>query len=210
MNEKIKELFIDKLIVQKIQKKLPKFFHMAELESCRAGKVGMEVGSLREKILVALFVYRFGEENVQTEIPITESEIDVKVFNIPISIKTITGKNFGGVKLIWTVDAKSALSFRKNYLPSCDMLFVQINWNDKGGMYYISKENQLKVFEQMGCNKYIKLPKKGTNPRGVEITAEALRNLINYKDTLKIEIDWKKEEIVFNAYKRWVDFWSKE
>jgi hypothetical protein len=50
MNDKILELFNDKHLVTKIQKKLPKLFHLAELESSRAGKVGMEVGSVREKI----------------------------------------------------------------------------------------------------------------------------------------------------------------
>jgi len=51
----------------------------------------MEVGSLRERIIVALLIYKFGEENVKTDIPITEPEVDVKLFNQPISIKTITG-----------------------------------------------------------------------------------------------------------------------
>lgn len=45
----IAELFTDKETVAKIQAKLPKLFHLAELESSRAGKVGMEVGSVREK-----------------------------------------------------------------------------------------------------------------------------------------------------------------
>ena len=91
---RISELFSDKKIVDKIQRRLPKLFHLAELESSRAGKVGMEVGSVREKILVALFIYKFGEQNVETEIPITEAEVDVKVFGNPISIKKITGKNW--------------------------------------------------------------------------------------------------------------------
>lgn len=48
-----------------------------------------------------------GEVNVETEIPITEPEVDARLFGEPISIKTITGKGFGGVKLIWTVDAEN-------------------------------------------------------------------------------------------------------
>ena len=114
MNRKIREIFSDKEIVVKIQNKLPKLFHLAELESSRAGKIGMEVGSLREKIIVALLIYKFGEENIRSEIPITESEIDVEVHGNPISIKTITCKTPAGVKLIWTVDAKKALEFIKN------------------------------------------------------------------------------------------------
>ncbi len=64
MDNRIREIFSDNRLITKIQDKLPKLFHIAELESSRAGKVGMEVGSLRERILVALMVYKFGEENV--------------------------------------------------------------------------------------------------------------------------------------------------
>jgi len=53
-----------------------------------------------------LLIYRFGEENVDTEIPTTEPETDVKLFGKLISIKTITGKDLTGVKLIWTVEAE--------------------------------------------------------------------------------------------------------
>ena len=81
----------------------------------------MEVGSVREKILVALLMYKFGEKNVKTDIPITGPEVDVKLFGEPVSIKTITGKSYCGNKLIWTVDAQKAEEFRENYLPSCDM-----------------------------------------------------------------------------------------
>jgi len=74
----------------KIQAKLPELFYLAELESSRAGKVGMEVGSARERILIAPLIYKFGQENVETNLPITEPEEDVKVFGNPISIKTIS------------------------------------------------------------------------------------------------------------------------
>ncbi len=56
-------------------------------------------------------VYKFGEENVKIDIPITEAEVDVELFNNPISIKTITG-GLNGIKLIWTVDAQKAKEFR--------------------------------------------------------------------------------------------------
>jgi len=59
MNEKIKEIFCDKELITKIQNKLPKLFHLAELESLRAGKVGMEVGSVR-----ALWAFLIIDKNV--------------------------------------------------------------------------------------------------------------------------------------------------
>ena len=94
MSSKLIEIFNDEKLIDKIKRRLPHLFQLAELESSRAGKIGMEVGSLREKIITALLIYKFGKENVETEIPITESEIDVNLFGVPISIKTITGTRF--------------------------------------------------------------------------------------------------------------------
>jgi len=106
MSRPLLEIFEDKKVVEKIKKRLPYLFQLAESESSRAGKIGMEVGSVRERIVVALLIYKFGEANVETEIPITQREVDAKLFREPLSIKTITSKSFGGVKLIWTVDAQ--------------------------------------------------------------------------------------------------------
>ncbi|MBF0241838.1 MAG: ThaI family type II restriction endonuclease [Desulfamplus sp.] len=206
---KINQLFDDKNMVVKIQAKLPKLFELAELESSRAGKIGMEVGSVREKIIIALLISKFGETSVQTEIPITEPEIDVILTNNPISIKTITGKSLSGVKLIWTVEAQKALEFQKHYIPGCDMILVHINWGNVGGFYFIPIDVQKELFKEIGRENYIKLPKAGTNPRGVEITGNALKSLIINPMTLTIPISWKKENINFMPYKRWIDLWNQ-
>jgi hypothetical protein len=73
-SRRLVELFEDVGLVEKIQRKLPYLFHLAEQESARGGRVGMEVGSKREQILVALLIYKFGEENVNTSVPITMPE----------------------------------------------------------------------------------------------------------------------------------------
>lgn len=104
---------------------MPKLFLLAEMESQRAGKIGMEVGSIRERILVSLLIYKFGEENVETEIPITKPEEDVQVFNSPISIKTKTGTGFSGVKLIWTVDAQKAQELEKPIIHTVALCFFK-------------------------------------------------------------------------------------
>ena len=210
MSNKLIEIFEDKKLVEKISKRLPYLFQLAELESSRAGKIGMEVGSLRERIINALLIYKFGENNVETEIPITESVVDVRLSGRPISIKTITGKGFSGVKLIWTVDAQKAKEFRETYYPHCDILLIQINWNNIGGFYYIPLEVQKRIFDRLGREKYIKLPKLGTNPRGVEITREALSSLVKDGMTKVIKISWQKTKIDYNPYKRWIDYWRKD
>ena len=210
MSGRLKEIFEDKKLLEKIKSRLPYLFQLAELESSRAGKTGMEVGSVREKIIVAILIFKFGEANVETEIPITEPEVDAKLFGEPISIKTITGKSLSGVKLIWTVDAQKAREFNEMYDPHFDILLVQINWNDLGGFYYIPLEAQKRLFAKIGRQNYIKLPKTGTNPRGVEITKEALSSLVKDNECLSIVINWKKTKVEFNSYKRWVDLWKED
>jgi hypothetical protein len=213
------EIFEDKALIDRIKRRLPYFYQLAELESSRAGKIGMQVGSVRESIIIALLIYKFGESNIKTDIPITKPEVDVELFGQPISIKTITGSGFGGVKLIWTVDAEKAQEFLKSYYPRCDILLVQIVWNRSGGFYYIPLEAQERLFQamgteglfgEMGRERYIKLPKPGTNPRGVEITQEALSRLVRDKQTKVIEIEWQRSKIDYQPYKRWVDYWSEE
>lgn len=204
-------IFTDKAIINKIQAKLPKFFAIAELESSRAGKIGMEVGSVREQILVALLVHVFGEDKVETQIPITRYEEDVRVLGKPISIKTITGN--GGIKVIWTVDAQKALQFFKSYKPTCDMLLTVILWINstklKGGLFFIPLAVQEKVLKKLGRETYLKLPKVGTNPRGVEISKVAISEMLDNKDVHYIKIEWKKDDILFKPYKRWLDLWNE-
>ena len=210
MSNNIKIMFEDDGLTEKIKSRLPHLFQLAELESSRARKIGMEVGSLRERIIIALLIYKFGEANVETQIPITEPGVDVKVFGQPISIKTITGRGFGGVKLIWTVDAQKAKKFRETYYPHCDILLVKINWDNVGGFYYIPLEAQKKLFDIVGRKKYIKLPKQGTNPRGVEFAKDALSSLVEDDLSKVVEIYWHRSRINYNPYKRWIDYWRKD
>ena len=59
-------------------------------------------------------------------------------------------------------------------------------------------EVQRKLFDRIGRNGYIKLPKPGTNPRGVEITKEALSSLVKDNLSKVIEINWQKAKINYN------------
>lgn len=204
---RLAEIFEDEELKDKIRNTLPYLFRLAELEVSRAGKIGMEVGTFRERILVALLIYKFGKENVETEIPITEYAVDVKLFGEPISVKTFTGS--GGVKAIWTVNAKRAREFLEGYQPKCDMLIAHVKWGKTGGLYYIPLEVQLEVFNQMGRERYLKLPKIGTNPRGVEFSREALRKLMNHPKTKVIKINWQRPKVKYDPYEKWVTYWRE-
>lgn len=73
------KLFDDALIIKRVKNKLPRLFQLAELESSRNGKIGMEIGSVRERILIALLMYKFGIDIVDPDISITAPEVDVIV-----------------------------------------------------------------------------------------------------------------------------------
>ncbi|RME55887.1 type II restriction endonuclease subunit R [Candidatus Parcubacteria bacterium] len=203
-------MFQEPTIIAKIQSKLPELFYLAELESSRAGRVGMEVGSVREKILIALLIYQFGRENVNAALPIHEPETDVIVSGTPISIKSITGRHVGGVKLIWTVDREQALDFSRNYEPRCDMLLAHINWGGVGGLYYFPQSLQMELMTNLGRERYIKLPKPGTNPRGVEMSSLAARSLAAHPRSFKIPVKWVRKQIEFDPYQRWLKYWEQE
>ncbi len=207
------KLFDDELIIRRVKNKLPRLFQLAELESSRNGKIGMEIGSVRERILIALLMYKFGIDIVNPDIPITAPEVDVYVDDTPLSIKTFTTENgnFSSIKLIWTVDSQKAQEFKDTYIPSCDMLLAKIYWNNVGKLMLFSKESQQKILSSIGRDRYIKLPKKNTNSRGVEISKEALTLLSDCHDTQVIDIKFTRGKIDYReVYTKWLDAWLDE
>lgn len=141
------ELFGDEKLCAKIRRKLPYLFALAEQQVSRGRKVGMEVGTLREQILVALLIHKFGEDSVNLDIPVTEHEVDVQVKGHPLSIKTITAQSKGtpAVKIVWTVDWEQVKGFTESYQPKCDMLLVIIRWGGTGGFYGIPLQARREV-----------------------------------------------------------------
>lgn len=223
-------LFDDEQTNLKIQRKLPLLFGLAEAQVMRGGKVGMEAGVLREKVLIALLIYKYSKDKVNYNISTTESETDVQVDGHCVSIKTVTLQSpttIPTVKVSWTVDAQSADDFVKKYKPKCDILLAvicrdksvqqseQSNASQRGlGLYIIPIEVQLKVLQALGHDKYLKKPKQGTNPRGIEFSKEAMRNILFHGDTKYLPISWvlprSYEELQERSYEQWVELWCKD
>lgn len=209
MSSRLEELFGDRELVEKITRRLPHLFHYAERDSSRAGRVGMEVGSLRERILVSLLILKFGRENVQTELPITLHDVDVELFGAPISVKTLTTptRRIGPVKAIWTVDPDQARDFVETFSPTSDYLMAHLVWGDEGALYYVPLKVQEEVFDRLGRSQYFRLPKPGTNPRGVEISQQAMIELVSDPRTLRIPIRWDRPTAPYDQYERWIEYW---
>jgi hypothetical protein len=212
------ELFGDERLCEKICLKLPFLFALAEQQASRGGQVGMEVGTLREQILIALLIYKFGEAEVDLDIPITEHEVDVRVLGHPLSIKTVTARSqkTPAVKIVWTVDRDKVKEFVQTYEPKYDMLLVIVRWGKTGGFYGIPLQAQREIFEKLGKERYLRIPKEGTNPRGVDISSVAVEALLNHPSTKPLEIEWSlpdnltAEELRLAPYKRWLQYWQEE
>ncbi len=212
------ELFRDEALCEKIRRKLPFLFALAEQQASRAGRVGMEVGTLREQILIALLIYKFGEASVDLDIPITEHEVDVRVLGHPLSIKTVTARSQSvpAVKIVWTVDWEQVKKFAETYEPKCDMLLVIVRWGGTGGFYSIPLQAQWEIFETLGKERYLRLPKRGTNPRGAEISPESVKELLVHPLTKALTIEWQRptdlaaRELRLAPYMRWLQYWQSD
>lgn len=208
--DRLAEIFRDPSAVEKLKKKLPVLFKMAELEVQRGGKVGMEAGVLRERVLISFLIYKFGENQVITDVPAAAADVDVYVkgHDHPISIKT--SRAYSGVKLRWTVDWDKVEEFYRNYEPGTDILFTLVSWGSIGFFSYIPLEVQMKVFSELGRDNYVKLPKKGTNPRGIELSPSALKRCVELT-AYKIPINWTvPSQVAYNPYVRWVELWRED
>jgi len=215
----LKELFKDTELVEKIKRKLPYMFFLAELEMSKGGRVGMEVGTIREQIIVALLIHKFGRDNIG--IPnINSADFDLQLFGKPLSIKTVSKRiprkiqrlSGSGIKLIWTVDWEKVEEFVKNYSPNSELILIEVVWGETGGFYYIPLEVQHEIFNDLK-GEYLYKHRKGTNPRGVEISNKALKKLIDHKETLCIQIRWEKPEVeglIYKPYERWIELWEKD
>jgi hypothetical protein len=194
---------------QKVRNNLPRLFQYAELICSRARKIGMEVGCVREQILIAMFMNSFGTANVNPFIPITEREVDVILDKEPVSIKT--SSRVKRIKLYWSSDQEKIEKFVRKYSPSYDMLYAFINWGKEGALYHIPLWAQLDTMEMMGKKYYIKKPNPGTNSRGVDLHREAIDELLAHEDTRAIDIKWEKDPYIeenYNPYLKWMKEWD--
>ncbi len=195
---------------EKILRILPTLFNMVELENRRGKKLGMEVGTARERVLIALLMYVYGNDQVIFP-PSTSHEMDVRVCGRSLSIKTKSNPGYGNVKLVWTVDWNRVDTFVKNYMPSSDLLYVNIIWDNDGGFFLIPQEVQQEALKQLGRDSFFKLPKRNTNPRGVELSSSSMKYMQEHSDTLSLNIHWQRDKTLLKEralYHRWIELWD--
>ena len=189
---------------------MPTLFNMVELENRRGNKLGMEVGTARERVLIALFMYVYGSRSVEFP-PSTSPELDVLVNDQPVSIKTKMNRGLSGVKLVWTVDWNKIEEFLKAYVPASHMLYVNIVWGETGKLFLIPMHAQQDILSKLTIDNYVKVPPRGTNPRGVELSKTAMQYLQTHSDTQPLPISWKRDNSLLGEqvlYDRWIRLWD--
>lgn len=187
-----------------VQNNLPTLFKKAEIESMRGGKIGMEVGVLRERILTSLLIKSFGEKNVKCDFSSTDSSKDTQVFEDLLSIKTFMNNGYNGIKIFWASDNKTVKKAVEQYVPQNHFLISNINWgSNKGGLYLINLETQMELFNSIGVENYLKV--NNGNNRGISIQTDVLKQLLSHKNTKKIIIDWGEPKLNYNIFERWIN-----
>ena len=165
-----------------------RFFEVEEVYRRRGGgRVGPEVGVPRQDAVLDLFkkIYATDLHSHSPTDPLVAT-----VLGRPLSMKTKQGGGFSGVKLKWTVDPKKAGDSVTHYRPQSDLLYINIIWGKWGGLFLIPITAQEEVLRELGREQYLKPPKPGKNPRGVELTSAALRGLQGHPRTWRLDLLW--------------------
>lgn len=202
MNNCIDRLLMDSDACTKLVTGLPQAFEMAGLEM----PGNPAVGFLREHAITAFFKSYFKEQVI---IPVkgNQKSFDIIVCEKELSIKTVSNNN--GVKVLWTADTESVLTeIGGGYKPDCDIFLVRIFWGKcEESIFYIPKEVQIEIFDQVGSYKYLKSKTK-TNNRGIEISKPIIKEIENHSQTKKLCVDWQKLGMNYTPYDRWEKFWE--
>lgn len=218
MTSPLSVLFDDPKTVTEIQRKLPKLFWIANQECSRGGKLGQEVGKVREKILAVLVMSKLGKDNVRIDVPTTHPEANLIVKQTPVSVITLSVANShfsgAGVKINWSGNAVPGKRFVDTYTrPKSDILFTIINFSSTGKLLLIPMSVQEEVFQKMGRYSYFRAPSVSEDSRGVEFKPSALLAMTRHKDTRTIDIPWHKAVKPvdsFSPYRRWEIMWFDE
>ena len=202
MNNLIVQMFQSPDNLERIRKKLPPAFEMVGQQAH-----GAEVGVLREGVLIGMFMAFLGESRVNPDTEVVEA--DCAVGNVPLSIKTVTGKTLSNVRIKWTVDQEKVREFIEAFAPGCDLLIVRILWDAEGRISYIPLEAQQRVFAALGKPQYLDY-RPGTNTRGINLSRYALDSMEKNPQSTIVPVEWYRSVQSQSKYDRWVSYWQDD
>ena len=185
---------------ESLTERIPRQFSEIEPLYQRGGKTNPAVGVARQKIIIELLRRVYGDDLRDSS---GMSQAIVTVLGRPLSMKTKQGGGFSGVKLNWDADSKTARDSVSHYHPRSDLLYINISWGGRGGLFLIPTEVQEEVFHQLGKERrYLKLPKPGRNSRGPEFSTEAMERLQQHSRTWRLDLFWPHRTTSFGTVAR--------
>lgn len=124
MNEVVRNLLAGGEQREHLYEGLPELFRKAEVENRRNGRLGQEIGNVRENIIRAYLQTQLGAVNVIPAGGPNNNLGDVMVGRDYIEVKTTMGVR--GFKVSWAADDDSAARFRQQWKPQVDLILVQV------------------------------------------------------------------------------------
>lgn len=162
---------------------LIQLYQSSQIECSRSSGLTPEVGSSRERDLIASFVNN-SDLDVVYNIS-NDKEEDVIIHGNKISIKHSSNKNKSqsGIKIIWTVDIEKRNEFIKNFQFTCDIIIVYVRFSsshDKGELeiIYLHKKNLHYKHEEFTNNNKNVFKLLEGNSRGIEFDKKFFEEII--------------------------------
>ena len=75
----------------------------------------------------------------------------------------------------------------------------------------ILQKAQIEILDEIKIDRYVKIPPKGTNPRGVEMSQEAMQRMQGHPETQSLYIEWNRDPSLLVErvlYGRWIQLWD--
>lgn len=182
--KKTSSVLYNHLINIKLIKKLICLYQISNNESLRNGCLTPEVGSFREKDLIA---YLLSNKKLNVNYNISNNKIeDVIINNKKISIKHSSNKIIckNGIKIIWSVNKIKQNEFIKKFIFTCDLLiiFIRFDNNINNGnieIIYITKEILSKQHFLSLIRKESIFNCLNGNSRGIEFSTKFFSTIIS-------------------------------
>lgn len=189
---------------------LIRLYGVSQMECCRNGRLTPEIGTSREKDLIASFVSN-PELSVVYDIP-NAFEEDVIVNEDKISIKHSSNRRVksNGIKAIWTSNEVKQCEFVAEHAWSRNLLLSYVRFEDnridKGELELLFIDKDIILHQQ-----YLYLLKEKSvfkclkgNSRGIEFTSEFFEQIINnceFRIVVKFEL-YNEDEVMNDPIQR--------
>jgi hypothetical protein len=172
---------------EKYVKGLITLYQSSQMECSRSSGLTPEVGSSRERDLIASFVSNL-ELNVNYNIT-NDKEEDVIINDLKLSIKHSSNKSKSqsGIKIIWTVDSEKRNEFLKNFTFNCDIIIVYVRFSeilDKGELeiIFIRKEKLSEIHNNFKLSEKNVFKCLDGNSRGIEFDKKFFEEILKNID----------------------------